>query len=288
MPYTPTVRGRRVARELKRLRLSAGLTGEQAVAEIGWDTAKLSRMENAKMRITSGEVMELLEVYGISGDQRTELVRLAREARQKGWWHSYEDVIKSGFNDYLGLEAEAFGYHCYDTQLVPGLFQTADYATAVFRGAAPRTTVEVERNVEARLARKDRLFDSEQPLNVWQIVEEGALRRIVDGPTTMHAQLRHLQELAELPNVSLQILPFIAGVHPAIDGPFTLLTFDGYPDVLYAEHVAGCVYMEKPDQTRRGKVIFDHLRASALNAKDSVSLIRTMIDSVPRQERDAQ
>ncbi|MDL4776242.1 helix-turn-helix domain-containing protein [Actinomadura xylanilytica] len=272
MPYTPTVRGRRVARELKRLRLKAGLTGEQAIAEIGWDTAKLSRMENAKMRITSGEVMELLEVYGITGEQRTELVRLAREARQKGWWHSY-DVLKSGFNDYLAFEAEALTYRTYQTTLIPGILQTPDYARAVLSGSQPRTPEEIERGVEVRQARQKRITASDQPLHVWAIIDEAALHRLVDCPTVLKSQLEGLLDLGGLANVSIQVLPYRAGIHAAIDGPFILLTFDGYPEVLYMEHLMGCMYMEKPTETRRGNLILDHLLASALNTGDSARLI---------------
>lgn len=281
MPYTPTVRGRRVARELKRLRLAAGMTGEQVVAAIGWDTAKLSRMENAKMRITSGEVMELLEVYGITGDKRAELVQLARDARKKGWWHSYEDVLKSGFNDYLAFEAEAVSYRSYETQVIPGIFQTSEYARAVLRGAQPRTPEEIKRGVELRLGRQRRVTSSQDPLDVWAIIDEAALRRLVGNPTVMALQLRQLLELGELANVSIQVLPHQAGVHAAIDGPFILLTFDGYPDVLYMEYLMGCVYMEKLAETTRGSLVFDHLRSSALNAGDSAALIQRIIADLP-------
>jgi hypothetical protein len=175
----------------------------------------------------------------------------------------------------------ARSYYCYDTQLVSGIFQTADYAGAVLGSSGPRTAVEIERGVEVRLARQNRLFASENPLDVWQIIEEAALRREVGSPDTMRAQLQHLLTLASLPNVSLKVLPYRAGVHSAIDGPFTLLEFDGYPDVLYIEHLMGCVYLEKPTETRQGSLVFNHLRASALNATDSASLIRTLIDDLP-------
>ncbi|MFB4313557.1 helix-turn-helix domain-containing protein [Actinomadura sp. 21ATH] len=273
MPYTPTVRARRVARELRNLRLGAGLTGDQVVTELGWDTAKLSRMETGKMRITSGEVMELLEVYGITGEKRTELVQLAREARQKGWWHSYYDVLKKGFNDYLAFEAEALTCRTYETVLIPGILQTADYAHAVLKGTQPRKPAEIERGVELRVARQGRITTSDQPLHVWAVIDEAALHRLVAGADVMKAQLGHLAELSKLGNVSLQVLPYRAGVHAAIDGPFVLLTFDGYPDVLYMEHLMGCVYMEKPAETRQGKLVFDHLVASALNTSDSARLI---------------
>lgn len=274
MTYTPTLRARRVARELKRLRKEHRLTGDEVCRLLGWDTSKLSRMENANMRTTSGEVMELLEVYGVTGPDRRELIQLAREARKKGWWQDYTDEVKTGFSDYLALEDEARTYRAYDVQLIPGPFQTEEYMRAIYRGARPRTEAEIQRMVEVRLARKKRLTSSTAPLHVIQIIEEATLRRIVGGRETMCGQLDHLLELGELANVSVQVVPYRAGVHAAIDGPFILLTFDGYPDVLYIEHLMGCLYLEKLEETTRGSLVFDHLRASALNTSDSRTLIK--------------
>ncbi|OLT16063.1 hypothetical protein BJF79_18585 [Actinomadura sp. CNU-125] len=281
MPYRPTVRGRRVARELKNLRLAAGMTGETVVTELGWDTAKLSRMENGRMRITSGEVMELLEIYGVTGDKRTELVKLAREARQRGWWHNYEDVLKTGFSDYLAFEAEATCYRTYQVQLIPGILQTPDYARAVFRGSRPRSPEEIERALESRLARQERLTTSERPLHAHVIIDEGTLHRLVGGTVVMRAQLEHLLTMADLANVSLQVLPNATGVHPAVDGPFTLFAFEGYPDVLYMEHLMGCAYLEKVTETKQASLIFDHLLSSALNTSDSKRLIRQVASGLP-------
>ncbi|RSN71687.1 MULTISPECIES: helix-turn-helix domain-containing protein [Actinomadura] len=276
MPYTATVRGRRLARELRKLRQEAKLSGDQVARELEWEQSKISRMENAKMRITSGEVMELLELYGITGDKRTELVQLAREARKKGWWHSYEDVLSTGFSDYLAFESEALTYRTFQSQLIPGILQTADYARAIFRGARPRTTEEIERAVEARLARQERLTTSTNPLHARLVIDESTLHRSVGDTTVMRAQLRRVLELGELANVSVQVLPFEAGVHAAIDGPFTLLTFKRYPEVLYMEHFMGWIYLEKPSETERSNVVFDHLTASALNTSKSARLIHQM------------
>jgi transcriptional regulator with XRE-family HTH domain len=274
MPYVPTVRGRRLAQELRRLRERSGLSGEQAAQRVRWDQSKISRMENARVRVTSGEVMELCEIYAASKEEREELVRLAREARRTGWWHPYRHVLKAGFGAYLGFEAEALTHRSYETQLIPGLLQTADYARAVLHGSRSRDPDELERAVAVRLARQERVTSSSEPLNVWAIVEEAALRRVVGAGDSMRAQLHHLLELGALANVSLQVLPFSAGVHAGIDGPFTLLTFAGYPDVLFIEHLMGCVYLEHPDEARVAEQVFEHLRASALNACASALLIR--------------
>ncbi len=274
MPYVPTIGGRQLARELRHLRECAGMTGEQAARALAWEQSKVSRMETGKMRITSGEVMELCEAYGVDGDERARLVQLAREARKKGWWHAYSDYVKKGFIDYLALEAEAHTYRSYESQVLPGIFQIEEYARAIFRGSQPRTAEEIERGVELRLARQERVVSSNDPLNVWAIIDECALRRVIGGPSVMKAQLHRLLELGQLANVSIQVLPYQAGVHPAIDGPFILLAFDGYPDVLYIEHLMGCIYLERPKETLHGSLVFDHLRSAALNVAASAKLIR--------------
>jgi len=280
MPYTPTISGRQLAREVRHLREQAGMTGEQAAAAVDWEQSKISRMENAKMRITSGEVMELCEAYGIDGEERVRLVQLARNARHRNWWHEYGEVVKKGFIDYLGFEAEALSYRSYEASIIPGVFQTEEYARAIFRGAQPRTAEEVERGVEVRHARQKRLTASEDPLNVWAVIDEAALHRVVGSPAVMRSQLEHLLEVGELANVSIQVLPYSAGIHAAIDGPFVVLSFDGYPDLLYIEHLTGCVYVERPAETARGRVIFDHLRSAALNTGDSTVLIREEVKKI--------
>jgi hypothetical protein len=132
------------------------------------------------------------------------------------------------------------------------------------------------------MARQQRVTQSEEPLNVWAVIDEAVLHRVVDRPDVMVAQLERLLDLGELANVSIQVLPYRAGIHAAIDGPFVLLTFDGYPDLLYIEHLVGCVYLEKPAETEQGSLIFDHLRSAALNTSDSTVLIRGKVNELSR------
>ena len=282
MPYTPTVRGRQLARELRHLREGTGMTGEQVAAKMSWEQSKISRMETAKMRITSGEVMELCETYGVDGAKRDQLVKLARSARHRDWWREYSDYLKKGFIDFLAFEAEARTSRGYEAQVIPGILQCEEYARAILLGAQPRRSDEVDRGVEVRLARQQRVTQSEDPLNVWAVIDEAVLRRVVDRPEVMVAQMKRLLELGELGNVSIQVLPYRAGIHAAIDGPFVLLTFDGYPDLLYIEHLVGCVYLEKPAETEQGSLIFDHLRSAALNTSDSTALIREQVKELSR------
>jgi hypothetical protein len=274
MPYTPTIRGRQLARELRHLREAARMTGEQAAAALGWEQSKISRMETAKMRITSGEVMELCKTYRIDGEKLERLLILARSSRQRDWWREYSDHVKKGFIDFVAFEAEARGSYGYEAQVIPGILQCQEYARAILRGVLPMDPEEVERRVELRRQRQHRVTASKDPLNVWAIIDEAVLHRIVDSPTVMHTQLEHLLHLGELANVSLQVLPYQTGIHAAIDGPFVILTFDGYPDLLYIEHLLGCLYLEKPAETERGRLIFEHLRSAAFNTSDSAALIR--------------
>ncbi|MFC5185659.1 helix-turn-helix domain-containing protein [Actinomadura harenae] len=246
-------------------------------ARVGWDQAKISRIENAWMRVTVGEVMELCEVYGLNAERRSALVQLAREARTAGWWEPYRDVVKEGFSDYLAFEAEADTYYGFHNHLVPGIFQTPDYARAILQSIPyARSPEDADRIAEVRLARQTRLDASHgsRSLQVWHVLDEGALRRIVGGPSVMHEQLVRLAEISQLPNVSLQVIPFGAGTHSALDGPFTLLGFDDYPDVLYVEHFGGCQYYEQPAELKRASVAFEHLRSSAFNTVDSAAFVR--------------
>ncbi len=280
MPYTPTIGGRQLARELRHLRERKGMTGEQAAGTIGWEQSKISRMETAKMRITTGEVMELCEAYGIEGDERARLIKLARGARQRDWWHEYGSFVKKGFIDYLAFEAEAQTSMGYEAQVIPGILQTEDYTRAILRGAQARRPEEIDRGTELRLARQKRITAREDPLNVWTVIDEAVLHRVVDSPAVMKAQLEHLLYLNELATVSIQVLPYATGIHAAIDGPFVLLAFENYPDLLYIEHLMGCVYLEKPSETDRGRMVFDHLRSAALNTGDSARLISEKIKNI--------
>ncbi len=280
MPYTPTIGGRQLARELRHLRERKGMTGEQAAGTVGWEQSKISRMENAKMRITTGEVMELCEAYEIEGDDRARLIKLARGARQRDWWHEYTSLVKKGFIDYLAFEAEAKTSMGYEAQVIPGILQTENYAKAILRGAQPRLPEEIDRGAELRLARQKRITASDDPLNVWAVIDEAVLHRVIDSPAVMKDQLEHLLYLGELATVSIQVLPYSTGIHAAIDGPFVLLAFENYPDLLYIEHLMGCVYLEKPSETTRGRMVFDHLRSAALNTGESAGLIREKIKNM--------
>ena len=201
MPGTPspTARARRLRHELRRLREQAGLTHSEVAHRLEWSPSKLSRIENGQSRVNAGDVIDLLGVYGISDETTREaLIQLAREARRRGWWTRYTDVLGSG--TYIGLEAEASAIHSYESQFVPGLLQTEDYARAVISGGQVRPDPEAaERRVAARMARQE-LFTRPEPPEIWAVLDESVILRPVGGPAVMAAQLRHLIEVSTRPN----------------------------------------------------------------------------------------
>lgn len=268
----PTVRRRRLASELRRLRESAGLTIDEVGDKLECSASKISRIETGHVGVTPRDARDMLELYGLPGDEREALVQLAREARTRGWWHKYNEVFTGAF---VGLEADASSLHAFQALLVPGLLQTEHYARAVFRAMRPDDTEpEIERRVSARMERQ-RLLTDPAPPEYWAVVDEAVLHREVGGPEVMAEQLSRLVQAATLPHVTIQVVPFDAGAHPGMEGPFLILGFpeQADPDVVYVDSTAGGVYLEMPADVRRYSLMFDHLRATALKPDDSVRLI---------------
>lgn len=268
----PTVRRRRLASELRRLRESAGLTIDEVGDKLECSASKISRIETGHVGVTPRDARDMLELYGLPGDEREALVQLAREARTRGWWHKYNEVFTGAF---VGLEADASSLHAFQALLVPGLLQTEHYARAVFRAMRPDDTEpEIERRVSARMERQ-RLLTDPAPPEYWAVVDEAVLHREVGGPEVMAEQLSRLMQAATLPHVTIQVVPFDAGAHPGMEGPFLILGFpeQADPDVVYVDSTASGVYLEMPADVRRYSLMFDHLRATALKPDDSVRLI---------------
>ncbi|GAA4231971.1 helix-turn-helix transcriptional regulator [Actinomadura meridiana] len=275
---------RRLAGELRRLRDAAGLTLDDVAEQLEWSNAKVSRIENARVSVLPRDVKYLLNVYGIEGEAREVLLALAREAKQKGWWHSYGEAIPAWFEVYVGLESDAVTMDAYESEHVPGLFQTADYARAVFQSFPIDEEAEIDKRVELRMARTERLTVPGAP-KFWAVLNEAVIHRLVGGDHTMRAQLAHLRDLAKLSNVTLQVLPFDAGAHPAMSGAFTILGFPepSDPKVVYMEEQTGGLYLEKPPEIERYTMAFDHLRAAALRPSDSLALIARVADKMTQK-----
>jgi transcriptional regulator with XRE-family HTH domain len=272
---SPTVRRRRLGVELRRHREEAGVTIDAVAERLECSASKVSRIETGHTSATPRDVRDMLEIYGVTGPECDELVQIAREARQKGWWHPYSTVLTSA---YVGMEAAASSIRAYEQQVVPGLLQTEDYAKAMIRAARPDITgEEVDRRVRVRLGRQS-LLTQDDSIDVWVVLDEAVVSRPVGGDAVMRAQLERLVEAAALPNVTLQVLPFEVGGHVGMDGTFAILDFPepSDPEVVFAENATGGLFIEKSEELRKYVFIFDHIRAAALRPEESISLISTL------------
>jgi transcriptional regulator with XRE-family HTH domain len=272
------LRRRRLAVALKRLREQTGMTADQAAKEIGISKSAISRIENAQVSAMPPVVRGLLELYGVEGEEIDALVQIARDARKRGWWQKYDDVLPDWFEVYVGLEAEASEIRAFEPQLIPGLLQTAEYAAAVIRAEHPdASTTEVDRRVELRMRRQQ----DENPPKMWVVLDEAALRRPIGGAETFNAQLQRLVEVAKRPGNIIQILRFDAGEHGSMGSSFSILTFPepADPGVVYVETRAGSLYLEGQQVREYGRV-FDHLVATAESARASRSLISEAINEL--------
>lgn len=274
---SPTVRGRRLRYELRRLREERGLTIEQVSERSGGDLRPptISRWETGDRRIRPTDLRLILDIYEVTDDQRELLLTLARQARERGWWQSYAAAVPDWFQVYVGLEAEAATIHAYDAELVPGLLQTPDYYSAFIQAAPAAGNEEaIDRKVAVRTARIERLT-SDEPPELWAVVNEAVIRRLVGGPDVMRAQLEHIAKMAKLAHISVQVLPFAAGAHPAMDGSFSILGFPeaSDPDVVYLESQTSSLYLEETPEIERYTLMFSHLIAKALDPDESRKLI---------------
>jgi hypothetical protein len=255
------------------------MTCEEVADHLECSTSKISRIETGRVSVSPRDVRDMLDLYGVSAPQRDSLVQLARESRQKGWWHAYSDTIQPRFATYIGLESAASDIRIYEVTLIPSLLQTEDYArTVIAAGAMDGAPAAVDRNVALLMARQPPLT-SDDPPKLWAVLDEAALRRRVGGAGLMHMQLEHLLDLAGLPNVAIQVLPFGAGAHPAMGRPFVILAFPerADPDVVYLEDLTSALYVEDVDEVDRYNMFFNHLRATALSFEDSAALIKSVI-----------
>jgi transcriptional regulator with XRE-family HTH domain len=276
---SPTVRRRRLALELRRLREAARLTCEEVAEHLECSASKISRVETGRVSVSPRDVRDMLELYNVPAQQRDSLVQLARDSRQKGWWHAYSDTIHPQFATYVGLESAASEIRVYEVNLLPGLLQTEDYARTIIKaGTMNGSQEDVERMVSLRLARQPALTRAEPPM-LWTVVDEAALRRRVGGTELMRAQLEHVLELSSLKNVAMQVIPFGAGAHPGMGRPFVIL---GFPeridtDVVYLEDLTSAFYLEDVEEVDRYNVFFNHLRATALSFEDSAALVTSVL-----------
>jgi transcriptional regulator with XRE-family HTH domain len=275
----PTLRRRRLGTELKKCREQAGLTQESVSRHFEWHAAKVTRIETARVAVTPRDVRDLLTLYGVpDGEYREVLVELARMSRQRTWWTDYRDIMRAG--NFVGLEAEASSMRTWEPIVLPGLLQTEAYMRALLRtGRSTDSPASIDRRVSLRLKRQGRL-SAANPLTLSAIVDESVIRRIIGGVDATRDQLRHLIDTAQLPNVTLQILPFDAGEHPFLGGSAALLEFreTTHLDVVYLEGLAGDYYEEQPSEVARYREQFGQLSTLALDPRMSVKLIESLLD----------
>ena len=277
--HSPTVRRRRLALELRRLREAARLTCEEVAEHLECSASKISRVETGRVSVSPRDVRDMLELYGVPADQRESLVQLARDSRQKGWWHAYSDTMQPQMATYIGLESAASEIRIYEVSLIPGLLQTEDYARAVIRAGMVNSPAEdIERRVSLLMARQPAVVRDDPP-KVWAVLDEAALRRRVGGSGLMRLQLEHLLAQAALPNVAVQVIPFAGGAHPAMGRPFIILVFPERvdTDVVYLEDLTSALYVEDVDEVDRYNMFFNHLRATALSFDASAALITSVL-----------
>jgi hypothetical protein len=279
----PTVRRMLVGAQLRRLRTDKGLTREQAGEAIRASEWKIHRLENGQVGFKDRDIVDLLALYGVHDPvEVADFLVLARQANAPGWWHHYGDLLPQWFRAYVDLESAARLIRTYEGQFVPGLLQTEDYMRALVGGAQLQDSPEeVDRRVALRLGRQA-LLEREDAPRLWAVVDEAALRRPVGGPRVMRAQLERLIEAAELPNVTLQVLPFAAGAHPAMVGAFSVLRFadQELPDVVYVEHLTSALYLSKQEDVDQYLHVMESICVRAAPPDRTAKIVGGVLDEL--------
>ncbi|MEV7796058.1 helix-turn-helix transcriptional regulator [Streptomyces sp. NPDC087512] len=276
----PTLLKMLVGVQLAGFREDAGLSQDQAARELGFSGAKLSRIESGKGRRPPAEkdVRALLELYGTDPYEASVLVKLLRRAGEPGWWQRYDKrLMPEWFDRLVGLQEAATTIRTFEIQYVPGLLQTAAYTRAVVQRGLPSAPAgEVERRVELRMRRAQLLTRADAP-QLWAIIDESVLWRVLGSRDVMREQLGHLIRMAELPHVTLQIVPLDVTNASAPAIPVTYLRFGGadLPDVVYLEHIRSANFLEDRDETEEYRVALDRLADEALTPRESLESLRS-------------
>jgi transcriptional regulator with XRE-family HTH domain len=275
-PGAPTVLRLVLGKRLQDLRTTAGLSYEHAAQALDVNHTTIRRMEKAEVGLKLPYVEKLLQLYGVvKPEEAEEFLALARDANRPGWWHRFRDVLPEWFRVFVSLEGAANLVRAYEPHYVPGLLQTESYARAVLRAGMPHASEEeIERNVALRLRRQSVLVKDDAPL-LWVVMDETVLRRPIGGASIMREQIERLIEAASLPNVRLQVMPFAAGPHPAMYGPFHIFRFPlrDLPDIVYAESLLGGVYLDGRDDVSVFQEALDRMCAQAAPAHTTTTYL---------------
>ncbi|MFF9809462.1 helix-turn-helix domain-containing protein [Streptomyces coeruleorubidus] len=279
MQHGPAVRRRKLGAELRALRTSAGLTSGEAARLVGWHQSKVSRIETGTSGVKPADVRLLLDAYAVADTQLRELLMMLSGSDDSGgrhhWWHAYRGVLPPTYRDFISLESQAGAMRTLETTVVPGLLQTPEYARAVTKAAVEGLSEDrLDTLVEVRLARQD-VLRADPPLELSAVLDEAVLRREVGGPGVMARQLERLVEAALLPQVRLQVLPFAAGAHIGVTGPFVIFSFSSTSDldVVVLDHLTSSLYLERKEDLQAYTEAFNALQIHALSPEDSLDFI---------------
>lgn len=275
------VRRKWIGAQLRDMRNARKLDAKDVAAEMDCSEAKITRMETAQSPLYARDVRDLLELYKAPQPQRDEIMGLLKDSDKADWFDQYEGALPKKYKALVEYESQAKRQQEYGISVLPGLCQTESYAREIIRKSLLGATREdIEVRVEVRMKRQAILTRSKDPIRLRAVIDQAALLREVGGPAVMQQQLKHLRELCDLPNVTLQVHPFSAGASPCPSGQFMLLEFPpgaGMTEICYLENGAGDIYLERPAQVDRYRVMFDELCADALSTDESKQLIEGLI-----------
>ncbi|MEU3513542.1 helix-turn-helix transcriptional regulator [Streptomyces longwoodensis] len=284
MQHGPAVRRRKLGAELRALRARTGLTSGEAARLVGWHQSKVSRIETGTSSAKPADVRSLLDAYEVDDPQLRRMMLLLAGADDGAgrdhWWHAYRGVLPPTYRDFISLESQAVAMRTLETTVVPGLLQTAEYAREVTRVAVEGVNEDrLDTLVEVRLARQD-VLRADPPLVLSAVLDEAVLRREVGGPEVMARQLRRLVEAGRLPQVRLQVLPFAAGAHIGVTGPFVIFSFSNTSDldVVVLDHLTSSLHLERKEDLEAYTEAFNALRIHALSPEDSLEYIAAIGD----------
>jgi transcriptional regulator with XRE-family HTH domain len=276
---SPTVRQRELGKRLRELRNQHNMTVEEVAENLLCSATKISRLETGARRPNPRDVRDLCRLYGLDESTTAELMRLARGAREHGWWTQYDDLDVARL---IGLEQDATAITCFSVYYIPGLLQTADYARAVIKAIAPKMAPDIHRQrVEARI-RRQQLLEGDDPPRYHLLLDESALHRRVAGPAVMAAQLDKAIDAQRRSKVIIQVIPFDIGAYAGADGYFVLLEFEtgaDLPPVVYIEGLTGNKYLERDADVARYRETIDYLRNLALSPRESMRRMTEIRDA---------
>ncbi|MEU1800000.1 helix-turn-helix transcriptional regulator [Streptomyces sp. NPDC019937] len=272
----PTVGQMVLGMRLRHLRERAGVSYDAAAKALHVNQTTVRRMEKAEVGLKLPYVEKLLQTYGVGQDEVESFLGLVEEANQPGWWHRFRDVLPDWFSLYVSLEGAASRIRAYEPHFVPGLLQTEDYARALLRIGFPQgTDQEIDRRVALRMERQELLSRPDGP-HLWAVMDETVFRLHIGGPQIMRAQIDHLIETVQMPNVTLQVVPFASGPHPGMGGPFQLFRFQipELPDIVYAEGLTGAGYLDQRTDVAAYLEALDRMGTQATPARRTESFLR--------------